>query len=101
MLILFLFIFQIVTLFILYKYVLVNYILQPKYNHPHIFHNQKVAMFLTALPLVLFAGNIAVSFIFTETGWLFLLVSIIMFIVTNNVSRTQVVLQKERDGGYK
>lgn len=64
-----------------------NYILQPKHKHPHIFHNQKIATFLTALPWILFIFNIVIGFMFTDNSWSFLFSSIIMFIIVNTYSK--------------
>jgi hypothetical protein len=72
-------VFQALNLLI-YRWVGVVFISQPRFNHPHIFHKPIARLLLSYGPLAVMTSLVILAFVFTESPWLFLGLTVAGFI---------------------
>lgn len=72
-------VFQALNLLV-YRWVNVVFTSQSRFNHPHIFHKPIARLLLSYGPLVVMVALVILAFVFTESPWLFLGLSVAGFI---------------------
>lgn len=65
---------------LVYRWVNVVFTSQPRFNHPHIFHKPIARLLLSYGPLVAMIFLAILAFVFTESPWLFLGLTVAGFI---------------------